>query len=123
MGKGTEHAQWLRGLLIAERNAKKWSLEQTARAIGRETGEGLSKQSLDAWEKFRAQPKIDQFASWASVLGLRLDVQLLREGEEVVMVRLPSEVAPLARDLSALPREDRELISSLVRRLTPESSE
>lgn len=120
MADVTEHAVWLRSLLIAERDRKGWSFEQAARAIRRVTGTGFARQSLEAWEKGRAQPKIDQFAAWATALGLHLDVQLLREGEEAVMVRLPADVVPDSRELSALPTEDRQLIMSLVRRLKPD---
>lgn len=116
MGQGTNHALWLRSALMAERERRDWSLEQTARAIGKETGQGLSKQSLDAWEKFRVQPKIDQFAAWARVLGFRLEVDLVRPEQDTAVVRVPASLAPLVWELAALPEEDRERVSDLVRR-------
>ena len=112
-----ERASWLRGLLIAERKRKKWSSARTAKAIGRVTGEGLTRQAFAPWEKGEVTPKVDTFAAWASALGLHLDIQLLREGEDVVMVRLPSDVVPDARELSVLDPEDRRLIMQFVSRL------
>jgi transcriptional regulator with XRE-family HTH domain len=115
------HAAWLRGLLIAERNERKWSLEQTARAIGRELGRSLTKQSLNAWELGEVVPKVDQFAAWASALGLQLDLELVRPREDQVTVRLPAAIAPIARELTTLSSKDVSLISELVRRLNDSS--
>lgn len=112
-----ERAEWLRGLLIAEREARGWSLEQTARAIGREAGGGLSKQSLHAWESGAVNPKIDQFAAWAQALGLRLEIDLCRPGVDSVPVRLPARVAGIARDLSDLSNDDLRVVSELIGRL------
>ena len=119
MGVGTEHAKWLRAKLAAERQRKGWSLEQTARAVSRETGEGLSKQSFHAWEQFRVQPKIDQLAAWARVLGMRLEVDLVWPDEDIVSVRMPAKIAPLARDLSTLSESDLRLVADTIARLKP----
>jgi transcriptional regulator with XRE-family HTH domain len=119
MGSGTDHALWLRGVLIAERERRGWSLSDTARAIAREMGAGghLSKQSLDAWEKFRAQPRIDQFSAWARALGLRLEVDLVPREEGAVSVRLPKDVADIARQIVLLAPEDRSHVVAMIDRL------
>lgn len=117
MGSGTEQALWLRGVLKAERERRGWSLSQAARAIGRETGKGLTKQSLKAWEDFEVQPKIDQFAAWARALGLRLEVDLVQREDSTVVARLPPEVAALGREIALLDNGDRQLVADFVRRL------
>lgn len=123
MGRGTEHAKWIRAKLSAERARRGWSLEQTARAIARETGGTLTKQSFAHWETFETQPKIDQLAAWARVLGMRLEVDLVWPDEEAVSVRLPIAVAPIARDLAALRPEDLRLVSDTIARLKPDNPE
>lgn len=120
MGQGTEHALWLRGVLIAERERRGWSLEQTARAIGRELGEGgsLTKQSLHAWEGFKVQPRIDQMAAWARALGLRLEVDLVDPRTETVPVQVPVSLASHVREIVALPADDLRMIVDLLARLS-----
>lgn len=122
MAQDKDHADWMRGLLIAEREARGWSLEQTARAIARELGRpNLSKQSFTEWEAGNTQPRVDQFAAWAAALGLRLEVDLVRPGRDHVAVRLPPQIAPIARDLTMLASEDLDRVFDLVRRLKPAS--
>lgn len=123
MGRGTEHAMWIRAKLQAERKRRGWSLEQTARLIAKETGDTLTKQSFHAWERFVTQPKVDQLAAWARVLGMRLEVDLVWPDEEAVSVRLPTSVAPIARDLASLRAEDLRLVSETISRLKPEETE
>lgn len=119
MGRGTDHARHLRGLLIAERDRKGWSLEQVARAVARELDvEHVPKQTIHGWESFRTHPRIDQFAAWARALGMRLEADLVRESDEEVVIRLPRALASPVRDLTLLSNEDRAAIVHLVDRLT-----
>jgi len=128
MGAGTHHAKWLRGVLVAERDRRGWSLSQAARAIARELqavpsdtpgrrGKGLTKQSLQAWEEFRVQPKIDQFAAWARAMGLRLEVDLAPRDESTVIARVPQDVADIALELTLVPAEERARIVGLAREI------
>lgn len=123
MGTGTEHAKWLRGVLVAERDRRGWSLSRTAREIARELRAagadkpGLTKQSLEKWEDFTVQPKIDRFAAWARALGLRLEVDLVQRDEPTVVARLPADVADLAREIALLDDGDRAYLVETVARL------
>lgn len=122
MAQDRDHEDWMRGLLIAEREARRWTLEQTARAIARELEiPSLKKQSFTAWESGDTKPRVDQFAAWAAALGLRLEVDLVRPGRDQVTVRLPPAIAPIARDLAMLAPDDLERVYDLVRRLKPVS--
>lgn len=118
MGRGTDHALWLRSVLKAERLRRGWSLQQTADLIAKEMGRAkLSKQALQDWEEFVTQPKIDAFAAWARALGLRLEVDLVIPADGWVSVRVPEEVAHSSRALSALPPADRQVILDMITRL------
>lgn len=115
MGRGTDHALWLRGLLRAERERRGWSLSQCARAVAREMGKAnLTKQSFTRWESFESQPRIDQFAAWARALGFRLEVDLVPADAPGVLVRVPADVAAAARELAVLPVEVRGPIIALI---------
>jgi transcriptional regulator with XRE-family HTH domain len=118
VGRGTDHARWLRSVLKAERIRRGWSLQETADVVAREWGrDKLSKQSLQDWEEFKTQPKIDAFAAWARALGLRLEVDLVQSADPSVAIRVPIELADVCRTLSVLPPADRQVIIDMITRL------
>ena len=118
VGRGTDHALWLRGVLKAERIRRGWSLQETADAVAKEMGRrSLSKQALQDWEEFETQPKIDAFAAWARALGLRLEVDLVTPGDGWVSVRVPEDLATTSRQLAALPPADRQVVMDMIARL------
>ena len=114
-----DHTDWMRGVLVAERERMGWSLEQTARAVAHKLGrDKLTKQSLDAWERGTVDPKVRQFAAWAEALGFTLEVDLVRSGEDRAVVILPSALAATARALAELSPEDAASVSGIINRLS-----
>lgn len=119
MERGAEHARWIHAKLVAERVQRGWSLQQTARAISKELGRSLAKQSYTKWESFETQPKLDELAAWARAFGMRLEVDLVWPEEDAVSARLPVSVAAIARELGLLRPAALAPISLLIEQLKP----
>lgn len=121
MGKGTEQAIRLRGILADRRTQMKLSQQAVADSVARELGKtSLTKQAISQWERFDTQPGIDEFAAWARAVGLRLWVDLYDPDDPRVELRVDPTLVETIERIHDLSPGDRELLLALVRRMSQE---
>lgn len=118
--KSTGHTKGLREQLRDERKHRKLSTEAVAELIVKRLAEQVAEQvaagepvdadptlsgeSLRLYEKMERNPKINVFAAWAHVLGMKLVVELDRAelGRTNVMIKTP-EAIEIAKMVDAMP--------------------
>lgn len=118
MGAESEHEEWLRAILNAERVRRGMSFEQVARSVGRlMENDKVSKQQMQAWAR-TTHLEMEQWHAWARALGFRFVVELVREDDPSVHVPVPPDVVTATRLLSVLAKDDRALAASIIERLS-----
>jgi hypothetical protein len=110
VGVDVDHAAWLRDRLVAEKERRGLSLAQAAKAIARESGATLTKQSFQLWVSLETVPKLSQFDAWARAFGFRLVVDLVPRGSP----EPSAEILELAQGIAALEEHDRRVVETVI---------
>ncbi len=117
----TGRTRMLRQRLKARREALGLTQEQVAQLISDDPlrdDKPIGNTAVSNWETLKRHPKIDDFAAWARVLGMRLIVDLDdAESDRVPVLLPPGRHVELAKAISTLPDDDFTYVEALVRRL------
>lgn len=117
MQERTGRSRGIREELKGARKKRRLSLKRVAELVAEDLGISLSGEAVRLWENFERHPRIDTFASWARVLGYRLDVQLIHGEADRARVSVSADIEGMIGALELASYQQKALIRSMLKQM------